>query len=953
MGPTPNVSSKPDLRVLIVDDVEDDALLAEAALRDDGYRVFAQRVETAARMDEALTERSWDLILCDYRMPRFSGLDALALVKRHDLDLPFILVSGTVGEETAVAALQAGADDYVMKGNPARLVPSVRRALRAAAERRGRRQAEDALRASEARYRRLVETSPDAIVLHDLHGIIQMANQQTAVLYHCTSPQALVGQNAVELVAPADRERAAAAMNAVAAGAVLNNLNYTARRRDGSTFALELHATRVYAETDEASDSIMIVARDVTARNEAEERLRFQAHLLETVGQTVVATDVGGVITYWNHAAETLYGWTSAEAVGQNILAILPTELFRARDAETFASLVGGDTTSGEYLVRHRDGREIPILASAVPLHNAAGEVIGIIGVSTDITVRVQAEEALRRSEARFRALFEHAPAGIALLDPQGRAVITNTALQELLGYTAEELGAQPFTAFTHADDIATDWALYQDSFAEGPGAHSLEKRLLRKDGHIVWVSVARTLMPDNQGDTPLMLDIVQDITARRLAEESLRHQALHDSLTDLPNRALLHLRMAEAFKAAPETRHSLALLLLDLDQFKEINDAFGHHRGDALLVKVAARLRGVVREGDTVARMSGDEFAVLLPGADEEEVVRVVDAIRTALDVPLSLDGQLLRVTSSIGIALAPAHGTDGSTVLRRADIAMYAAKRGRLGHAFYEPAQDQHSQESLTRIAELREAIERGTLVLHYQPQVDLAGGQVCGAEALVRWNHPFHGLIPPDQFIPLAEQTGLIAPLTDWVLGEAIRQCKEWQRVGILLGVSVNLSMWNLRDPALPDRIARLLQARKLSPAWLRLELTESALMADTACTVDVLARLSALGLQLAVDDFGAGYSSLAYLKKLPVAELKIDRSFVREMATDTTDAAIVASTVTLGHALGLRVVAEGIEDRATWDLLAGIGCDVAQGYYIARPLPPDALVRWLRESPWAVA
>ena len=319
----------------------------------------------------------------------------------------------------------------------------------------------------------------------------------------------------------------------------------------------------------------------------------------------------------------------------------------------------------------------------------------------------------------------------------------------------------------------------------------------------------------------------------------------------------------------------------------------------------------------------------------------------------PLDIEGHALLVRASIGIALAPTHGTDGTTLLRQADMAMYAAKRGRLGQALYEPAQEQHSPERQELIGELRDAITHGALTLHYQPQVDLGSGHVCGVEALVRWPHPVHGLIPPDQFIPLAEQTGLIASLTDWVLTEAIRQGRTWQRAGLVFSVSVNLSMWNLHDPALPDRIADLLRDHELAPAWLHLELTESALMADTERTMDVLARLAALGVHLAVDDFGSGYSSLAYLKKLPVDELKIDKGFVREMATDATDAAIVASTVTLGHALGLRVVAEGVEDRATRELLAGMGCDVAQGYDLARPLPPDALARWLRESPLGFA
>jgi len=393
----------------------------------------------------------------------------------------------------------------------------------------------------------------------------------------------------------------------------------------------------------------------------------------------------------------------------------------------------------------------------------------------------------------------------------------------------------------------------------------------------------------------------VEDVTEHRRAEERLRRQAWHDALTDLPNRALLHERIAAALGDAPNASRPLALLLLNLDHFKEINDAFGHERGDALLRQAADRLCGVVRAGDTVARLGGDEFAVLLPGADAAGAARVADAIRTTLDAPLQVEGQALRVGASVGIVLAPAHGTDAVTLLRRVDMAMDAAKRGRLGQALYEPAQDQHSPERLALIGALRDAIERGELTLHYQPQVDLASGRVCSVEALVRWPHPVHGLIPPDRFIPLAEQTGLIAPLTEWVLGEAIRQSRAWQRAGLLLGVSVNLSMWNLHDRALPDHVAALLRDHGLSPAWLRLELTESALMADTDRTMDVLARLAALDVHLAVDDFGSGYSSLAYLKKLPVDELKIDKGFVREMATDETDRAIVASTVALGHAL----------------------------------------------------
>ncbi len=560
-----------------------------------------------------------------------------------------------------------------------------------------------------------------------------------------------------------------------------------------------------------------------------------------------------------------------------------------------------------------------------------------------------QLNDALRASEQRYSSLFQHNHAVMLLIAPDTGAIVdANPAARAFYGYALDHL-----RAMTIADINALPLAqvvAHMEQARTGHGRRlSARHRLASGDVRDVDVYTGPLMVAGHA----LLYSIVHDVTARVQAEEAVRHQAQHDALTGLPNRTLLHERMGAALGDAPAVSRPLALLLLDLDRFKEVNDTFGHERGDALLRQVAERLRGVVRAGDTVARLGGDEFAVLLPGADAAGAVRVAADIRAALDTPLHVEMQVLRVGASIGIALGPAHGADGTTLLRRADVAMYAAKRGRTGHALYDPAQDQHSAERLVLVDELRAAIEGNALALHYQPQVDVASGRVCGVEALVRWPHPQRGLIPPDAFIPLAEQTGLIAPLTDWVLAEAVRQGRAWQRAGLLLAVSVNLSMWNLHDPALPDRVAGLLQDHGLSPAWLRLELTESALMADTDRTMDVLARLSALGLRLAVDDFGSGYSSLAYLKTLPVDELKIDKGFVRALATDATDAAIVASTVALGHALGLRVVAEGIENQATWELLAGMGCDVAQGYHIARPLPPDALARWLCEAPWAVA
>jgi len=560
---------------------------------------------------------------------------------------------------------------------------------------------------------------------------------------------------------------------------------------------------------------------------------------------------------------------------------------------------------------------------------------------------------ALRASEERFRALTEQTTDLVTILNAEGTVAYSSPSHARILGTRPAQDMGRLLQALVHPDDRAHVQAALAAAFATPGLTPPIVFRRRAADGTWRWLEA----IGHNRLDDPAIGGLIvnsRDITERVRAEEALRHQALHDALTDLPNRTLLHDRLGHALRASRRDGRPLALLLLDLDRFKEVNDTFGHHRGDDLLRQVAARLRGALRASDTIARLGGDEFAALLPGADESGARAAATALRAALDVPLVLAGQALQLGASIGVALAPAHGEDAPTLLRHADTAMYAAKRaGDTDVAVYDPAHDPHSPDRLALLAELREAITQGALALHYQPKVALATGQVHGVEALVRWPHPVHGLLPPDQFIPLAEQHGLIGPLTLWVLEEALRQGKLWARAGWDLNVAVNLSAWSLHDASLPDTIAALLRRFDAPPGRLRLELTEGSVMADAERALEVLTRLTALGVGLSVDDFGTGYSSLAYLKRLPVDEVKIDRSFVRDLATDEADAAIVHSTVGLGRSLGLQVVAEGVEDRATWDLLARMGCDVAQGYYLSRPLPAAAVADWLRAAPWAVA
>jgi diguanylate cyclase len=441
---------------------------------------------------------------------------------------------------------------------------------------------------------------------------------------------------------------------------------------------------------------------------------------------------------------------------------------------------------------------------------------------------------------------------------------------------------------------------------------------------------------------------------ARSVAYGRVEYQALHDGLTGLPNRLLLHDRTGQAIRQAVRDRAPAALLLIDLDRFKEVNDTLGHHYGDQLLVQVARRLRGAVRDVDTVARLGGDEFAVLLPTvAAAEDVAVVAMKLRTALEAPFLLEGLSLDVDASIGAALYPRHGTDAAELLQRADIAMYAAKADHNGFALFDPALDHHSPRRLALLGQLRHAIEQNQLVLHFQPKIETRSRRVLGVEALVRWQHPEHGLIPPGEFIPLAEHTGLITPLTHFVLDNALRQCRSLLEDGYELAVAVNVSTRRLLDRAFPDEVADLLARWQIPARLLEIEITESTIMADPAHALEVLEQLNAMGVQLSVDDFGTGYSSMAYLKVLPVHELKVDRSFVSHMTSNSRDAVIVRSTVDLGRNLGLRVVAEGVEDAKTLRELDAVGCDAIQGYYISRPVPPDELSDWLNRQPTTAA
>jgi diguanylate cyclase (GGDEF)-like protein len=431
----------------------------------------------------------------------------------------------------------------------------------------------------------------------------------------------------------------------------------------------------------------------------------------------------------------------------------------------------------------------------------------------------------------------------------------------------------------------------------------------------------------------------------RTRAEERIRHLAYYDPLTDLPNRTLFQNRLEQAVHNAMRARNPLAVMIMDLDTFKEINDTLGHFMGDAVLRDIGHRLATGLRESDTVARLGGDEFAVMLPNVGRAGAELAARKLLALVQEPLTVEGVNLDVHSSVGIALFPEHGTEAEILIQRADVAMYVAKQDRSGHVVYAQELDRHSPERLALMGDFRHAISRDELRVHYQPKLNLKTNQIFGVEALVRWQHPDLGLIMPDRFIPMAEQTGAVRPLTLWMLERALQQCLEWRRHGVDLVAAVNLSPRNLQDPELPERVRSLLDLLGAPPEMLELEITESVIMSNPLRSLQVLTRLNKMGLRLAVDDFGTGYSSFSYLRKLPVHEIKIDKSFIDDMAQQH-DEVIVQSTIELAHNLGLTVVAEGVQDKVTLDRLRELGCDTAQGEYLSAPLDGPNVLPWLR-------
>jgi diguanylate cyclase (GGDEF)-like protein/PAS domain S-box-containing protein len=992
------------LRVLMVEDSEDDAVRILRMLKAGGYAVVHERVASAFGMRSALDRSTWDIVISDCRMPGFDGLSALAQLRERDPELPFIVVSGTIGEDAAVAMMKAGASDYVMKTNLARLAPAVGRELHDARLRQEHRLAREALRESEAGLHRAQVMAQLAHVITGPDGNFESWSETLPTLMRISPARMPTNTREwLDLMPAGDRENLRAVIIKAGETGLRAQIEYRLQRGDGALVCIR-HVIEPLRSLNEATapGRWFNTLQDVTVQRDIEEAVRKSEQrfrdMAENIREVFWLTDPAkNEILYVSPAYEEIWG-RSAKAVyatpAEWIDAIHPEDRNAVRQAAH--KQAGGDYDL-EYRITRPDGSIRWIRDRAFPVLDGDRNVVRIAGVAADITERKEAEEKIKRLNRVYAVL-----SGINMLIVRTRdrnelyneacriAVDHGGFVMAWIGIVDREAGlVKPMAS---AGDVRDFFDSAPLAVLEGkPGGHGLvgrairemkpvisqdagkdPQRLMKKQlaerginslavlpliigGEAIGVLALYAAEPGvfDEAEMRLLLELVGDIAfglEHIQKSEKIDYLAYYDEVTGLANRTLFLERVGQKLLAAGASHRKVAVFALDIQRFQAVNDALGRPAGDSLLKQIAERLRAAGNAETQVARFGGEHFFIMSPEAQtEQELARLIHTrFIECFDVPFRLGGSEVTVSAKVGVAVFPGDGADAETLARNAVAALEKAKGSGESYLFY-------TQEMTTRVAEnlamenkLRQAIENEEFVLHYQPKVDLGSRSIVGVEALIRWQSPALGLVPPLKFIPLLEETGLILQVGAWALKRAALAHRGWVEEGLAAPrVAVNVSQIQLRRRDFVDVVEAALR-EGLAPTGIDLEITESLIMEDMRGNVEKLKQLRALGIRIAIDDFGTGYSSLAYLAKLPVSTLKIDRTFISTMLDDPDSATLVQTMISLAHSLRLKVVAEGVETEDQAKMLRLLRCDEMQGYLFSKPLPLEAITALLAKK-----
>jgi diguanylate cyclase (GGDEF)-like protein/PAS domain S-box-containing protein len=814
----------------------------------------------------------------------------------------------------------------------------------------------DSNRWSERWLLSVLQNTSDVVTIVDADGTVCYASPSIERMLGY-EPRERVGRSCFELLHPDDlpRARSTFAEALRKRGGMLPALGVRMRDRGGTWRQVEVTGQNLL--DDPSVRGIAINWRDVTDYRRAERALkeseqRFGSAFRDAaIGMALVAPD--GRFLQVNRSLSRILGYPEGELLGKNFREITHPEDLES-DVEQVRRMLSGEieTYQKEKRYFHEEGHVVWILLSVSLVHDEAGEPLYFVSQLQDVTERKLAEERLRRAEARYRALVERMPAVVYIQEIGGpeSAMYMSPQIEALTGYTTDEC-KDPDLRWRMVHPGDRERLRAEDERTVEPGqVYTNEYRVVHRDGRTIWVRNESVVVEDEESGTRYWQGFMVDITERKALGERLHHQAFHDPLTDLPNRALFVDRLDQALKhTRRRPGRKVAVLFMDLDDFKVVNDSLGHEVGNRLLVAVGERLKGCIRPEDTLARFGGDEFTVLIEDVEKpEDAVGLAERSIEVFRGPFALEGRELFIKPSIGIAVGEARTKSPEDLLRDADTAMYRAKEGGIGYRVFEPIMYEQTLRRLKLENDMRRAIEAEEFVVRYQPIVDLRSAEAWGMEALVRWQHPEKGLLDPKEFVPGAEESGLVVPMGERVLKEACHWAKEWQERcphTPPLTMSVNLSARQLHRPDLVKIVEETLEETKLGARCLCLDITETACIGALKDHGAALNKLKRLGVCISIDDFGTGYSSLAYLKRLPADALKIDKAFVSGLGEDAEDTAIVRMIIDLAHTLGMRIIAEGVESEEQAEQLKEMGCDLGQGYHFAEPLPPEEVSEYL--------